>query len=74
MFRFAILAGQDFHRRDLVFMIGPAVGAVVGGVLRLVLAKMGVSKLVASLVVVLVFFAITFGWTAFVLTTLWPNR
>ena len=72
MLRLTILAGEDFHPRHLVFMIGPAIGAVIGTVMRPVLVKLGVSKLIASLLVLGLFFGVSVAWTVFVYTTLWP--
>lgn len=67
-----LLAGEDFHPRHLVFMIGPAIGVTLGYGLKWLLGRMGIHKLATSLAVIVVFFGATALWTVFVLNTLWP--
>lgn len=67
-----ILAGKEFHPRDLVYMIGPAMGVALGYGLRYALVRMGVGNLVTTLAVCAVFFGVTAAWSVFVFTTLWP--
>jgi hypothetical protein len=66
-----ILAGEDFQPRQLVFMVGPVIGAIVAVPLRLLLERVGVGRLSRSLVALLVFFAVVFVWSVYVARK-WP--